>query len=41
MKNTFNKKVVVYIPLSHTDKVREIIGVTGGGKLGKYSFCPF
>ena len=35
------KKIVVYVPLSHSDQVREAIGKAGGGKLGKYSFCSF
>lgn len=35
------KKIVVYVPLTHTDIVREAIGKSGGGKLGKYSFCSF
>lgn len=39
MKN--NYKLVVFVPLDHADKVREAIGVAGGGKLGKYSFCSF
>jgi hypothetical protein len=34
-------KLVVNVPLSHTDKVREAIGQAGGGKLGNYSFCSF
>lgn len=34
-------KIVVFVPLNHADKVREAIGVAGGGKLGKYSFCSF
>lgn len=41
MKNIQNKKIVVYVPLFHADKVREVIGLVGGGKLGKYSFCSF
>lgn len=36
-----NKKIIVFVPLSHTDKVREAIGVAGGGKIGNYSFCTF
>jgi len=36
-----NKKIVVYVPLSHADKVREAIGNAGAGQLGKYSFCSF
>ena len=41
--NNFVKKYkfVVYVPLSHSDKVREEIGKIGGGKFGKYSFCSF
>src|SRR5690349_8807323 len=35
------KKIVVTVPLSHTDIVREAIGNAGVGKLGKYSFCSF
>lgn len=34
-------KLVIFVPLSHADKVREAIGETGGGKLGNYSFCSF
>lgn len=34
-------KIVVYVPLTHTDIVREAIGKAGGGKLGKYSHCSF
>ena len=35
------KKVVVYVPLTHADQVREAIGNAGGGKLGNYSSCSF
>lgn len=34
-------KLIVYVPLTHTDIVREAIGKAGGGVLGKYSFCSF
>lgn len=34
-------KLVVYVPISHADQVREAIGNAGGGKLGKYSSCSF
>ena len=34
-------KIVVYVPLTHTDNVREAIGNAGGGKLGKYTYCSF
>ena len=41
MPVTPNKKIVVYVPLTHTDIVREAIGMAGGGTLGNYSFCSF
>lgn len=34
-------KLIIYVPLTHTDIVRDAIGKAGGGKLGKYSFCSF
>ena len=35
-------KLVVYVPKTHGDKMREAIGNAGGGKIGgKYSFCSF
>lgn len=34
-------KLVVFVPLTHTDIVRQAIGEAGGGKIGKYSFCSF
>lgn len=34
-------KVIVFVPESHADIVREAIGKAGGGKLGNYSFCSF
>jgi hypothetical protein len=34
-------KIVVFVPVSHADAVREAIGRAGGGKLGKYSYCSF
>ena len=34
-------KIVVYVPLSHADIVRDDIGKSGGGKLCKYSFSSF
>lgn len=35
------KKIVVTVPLTHADQVREAIGKAGGGKLGNYGFCSF
>ena len=34
-------KLVVHVPLSHADVVRQAMGDAGGGKLGEYSHCTF
>ncbi|MFA7252666.1 MAG: hypothetical protein WC027_02310 [Candidatus Paceibacterota bacterium] len=34
-------KLVVTVPETHADIVREAIGKAGGGKVGNYSFCSF
>ena len=34
-------KLVVFVPLSHADDVRQALGEAGAGKLGNYSFCSF
>ena len=34
-------KVVVYVPVTHADAVRQAIGEAHGGELGNYSFCSF
>ncbi len=34
-------KIVVTVPTTHADKVREAIGKAHGGELGKYTFCSF
>src|SRR3989344_6501498 len=36
-----NVKIVVFVPLSHTDKVRKAIGDAGGGIIGNYTCCSF
>lgn len=38
---TKNVKIVVFVPESHTDLVREALGKAGAGKIGNYSFCSF
>ncbi len=38
---TTRSKLVVTVPLTHADIVRQSFGQAGGGKLGKYSFCSF
>lgn len=34
-------KLIVYVPLSHADKVRDAMGKAGGGVIGHYGFCSF
>jgi hypothetical protein len=34
-------KIVVYVPESHADKLREAIGNAGAGEIGKYTRCTF
>lgn len=34
-------KIIVYVPLSHADILREAIGNAGAGKIGNYTHCTF
>lgn len=34
-------KIVVYVPESHADRLREAMGNAGAGKIGNYSHCTF
>ena len=34
-------KIVVFVPLSHTDIVRTAMGDAGAGAIGNYSHCTF
>ena len=34
-------KIVVYVPEDHADKLREVIGNAGAGKIGNYTHCTF
>lgn len=36
-----NVKIIVFVPETHTDIVREAMGKAGAGKIGNYSFCSF
>lgn len=36
-----NVKIVVFVPETHTDALREAMGNAGAGKIGNYSFCSF
>ena len=38
---TKNIKLVVFVPFSYADVVRQIIGEAGAGKIGNYDFCSF
>ena len=41
MNHSKNVKIVVFVPESHADTVRESIGNAGAGKIGNYTFCTF
>ena len=34
-------KIAVFVPLTHTDKVRGAIGKAEGGAIGNYDYCSF
>ena len=36
-----NVKLVIFVPLSHADIVRQTLGESGAGKIGNYDFCSF
>lgn len=36
-----NVKVVVFVPESHTNNVREAMDKAGAGKIGNYTYCSF
>lgn len=36
-----NVKIVVFVPETHADIVREAIGKAGAGKIGNYTSCSF
>lgn len=36
-----NVKLVVFVPTSHADIVRQALGEAGAGKIGNYDFCSF
>ena len=36
-----NVKIVVFVPESHADIVREAVGEAGAGKIGNYTHCSF
>ena len=34
-------KIVVFVPKTHTDIVRKVMGDAGAGKIGNYSHCSY
>lgn len=34
-------KLVVFVPKTHVEQVREQIGIAGAGRIGQYDFCTF
>ena len=38
---TKNVKLVIFVPLSHADIVRKVLGEAAAGQIGNYSFCSF
>lgn len=34
-------KIAVFVPLTHTDKIREVLAEAGAGHIGNYNFCSF
>lgn len=41
MKQSDNVKIVVFVPESHADAVREAMSEAGAGKIGNYTHCSF
>lgn len=41
MNNIKQVKIVVFVPKTHTDIVRQAMGDAGAGKIGNYSHCSY
>lgn len=41
MNQSRSVKIVVFVPESNADIVREVMGKAGAGKIGNYAFCSF
>ena len=39
--NTSHYKIIVFVPLTHTDVVRKAMGDAGAGVIGNYHYCSF
>lgn len=38
---TKNVKLIIFVPTSHADSIRQELGKSGAGKIGNYDFCSF
>ncbi|MFZ2970539.1 MAG: hypothetical protein WA063_05290 [Minisyncoccia bacterium] len=36
-----NVKFVVFVPISHANAIRKVLGEAGAGIIGNYNFCSF
>lgn len=36
-----NVKIIVFVPLTHSNQAREAVGKAGGGIIGNYEYCSF
>ncbi|MBD3330679.1 hypothetical protein GF354_04080 [Candidatus Peregrinibacteria bacterium] len=36
-----NVKIVVYVPVSHSDKIRDVLAKNEAGHIGNYDYCSF
>lgn len=41
MKPSEYVTIVITVPETHADKIREVLGLSGAGKVGDYSYCSF
>ena len=39
--SSINVKFVVFVPSSHADTIRKVLGESGAGIIGNYDFCSF
>ena len=39
--NMTSVKIVVFVPLTHTNNIRAVAGKAGAGVIGNYSYCSF
>lgn len=41
MSQSNTVKIIVYVPESHADNVRNAMGEAGAGRIGNYTYCSF